>query len=83
MPMTSAELRLHQPNLFLRWLEAAGLWQVTPADICPKEYLESFYNKYPPLRGDDTAIGAGDDGGCQAWRDPGWWKEFVPRSNSK
>lgn len=68
---------VHKPSLFKRGLAKLG-WDVTPEDICPPKKLELLYSLYPFLRGDWTAIGVGDDGNCQSWKNnPGWWKEVL------
>lgn len=75
-----SSIRLHSPSTVRQWLEALGFREVSPADICPPQFLEQLYQKYPDLRGDQTAIGPGDDGPCQSWRDhPGWWKEVLAK----
>ena len=73
-------LHLNHPSLIKRVLEIAGR-EVEPADICPtKEDLDKLYEMCPDLTGDGTAIGPGDDGNCQSWRnDPGWWKALVDK----
>jgi hypothetical protein len=72
-------LELRPPSRIKRALERAGLREIAPDDISPnRRTLNQLYKNYPDLAGDRTAIGYGDEGRCQSWRDcPGWWKELV------
>lgn len=77
--VASQRLNLHPPSLALRILERFG-WDIEPKDICSQGQVEQLCNKYPDLWGDWTAIGPGDDGSCQTWRDnPGWWREVIAK----
>lgn len=74
------QIRLHALSWGKQWLEKVGLREVRPEDICPPQFLEQLYQKYPDLLGDATAIGPSDDDRCQSWRDhPGWWKEVLAK----
>lgn len=78
--MQEMGFRLHRPLLMWRILERLGLRDVSPEDICPLTEIERLYQTYPDLRGDTTAIGPGDDGDCQTWRNnPGWWMGFFSK----
>lgn len=71
-------LDLKPPSKIKRALEKAGLREITPSDICSnRRTLNELYETYSDLAG-DKAIGYGDEGRCQSWRDcPGWWKDLV------
>lgn len=76
--MVLESVLLHPPSLLKRVLEKIAIRQVSPSDICPPSYLPELYRQYPSLMGDQTAIGPGDDGSCQSWRNnPGWWKIYI------
>lgn len=66
------------PSIIKRALEKVGR-EVEPADIClTRGDLDRLYKEYPDMAGDGRAIGSGDDGNCQSWRNnPGWWKAFL------
>jgi len=67
---------LHLPSTVNRLLEIARLREIQPSDICRRPDL--LFRYYPDLAGDGTAIGPGDDGKCQSWRDyPNWWRDFL------
>jgi hypothetical protein len=72
-------LDLRPPSILKQTLEKLRIREVAPVDICPDgQTLAGLYEVYPDLAGDVTAIGVGDDGGCQSWRGCfGWWKEVV------
>ena len=74
-------LDLKPPSRIKQALERAGLRDITPGDISPdRETLDRLYENHPDLAGDRTAIGYGDIGRCQSWRDnPEWWKGLIKR----
>lgn len=75
--MIGPEFHFHRPNVFKRLGERLGVYEVTPADIVPKEELDNLLRTYTDLAGDQD-IGPGNDGSCQSWRGyPYWWKELA------
>ena len=72
-------LDLRPPSTWKQVLEKLKIKEVAPVDICPDgQTLDRLYEVYPDLAGDISAIGPGDDGGCQSWQGcPGWWKELI------
>ena len=71
-------LGLHKPKITKQLLELMHVREVTPADICPPHKQDALFTRYPDLMGDGSAIGPGDDGNCQSWRNhQGWWKELL------
>ena len=79
--MMVEKLELRPPPRILQILEKLRLTDIAPGNICPdRETLDKLYEMFPSLAGDGTAIGPGDDGNCQSWRnDPGWWKSLIRR----
>lgn len=77
-------LHLKTPSVIKKMLERAGV-EITPVDICSRrEELNKLYKMYPDLAGDGTAIGPGDDGNCQSWRNnPGWWKTLLDQHSKR
>lgn len=78
--MTVEKLNLKPPSILRRVFEKAGVG-IAPWHLCKDGgTLETLYKKFPGLAGDGTAIGPGDDGNCQSWRNnPGWWIELIKK----
>ena len=70
-------LGLHPPGRVARVLEAVGLREVEPRDVCGQ--VEELVRVYPGLRGDQGAVGRSDfEGACQSYRhNPGWWRDLL------
>ncbi len=70
----AGNMRLHEPSLINRVLEALRLREIEPGDIGDEHVMMEVYRDL----GGDSDLGWGNDGYCQSWRgDWGWWKSFL------